>query len=45
MIHTYQPIGTGECWKCGESFFKHIKHSGEVKPERNGFDSHEPQLV
>jgi hypothetical protein len=22
--HEYKPIGTGECWTCGESFSKHL---------------------
>lgn len=21
--HEYKPIGTGECWTCGEPFYKH----------------------
>lgn len=23
--HEYKPIGTGECWKCGESYLSHLQ--------------------
>lgn len=28
IYHEYKPIGTGECWACGQPFFKHLKAEG-----------------